>query len=471
MTTITPFFDSAHCQTRGIGFALGKSLIMRRYFTKELAPNEERTISIIKDKAEVLMNQADLQPLFDRIGDAQFVMLGEASHGTHEYYTWRSQITKKLIKEKGFQFIAVEGDWPDCYQVNRYIKNYANAEGSALGVLKRFNRWPTWMWANWEMVAMIDWLYKFNKPLPVSKKIGFYGLDVYSLWESLEAIREYLKHIDPNALKVAEETFHCFEPYKADEGRGYARATQFVPELCTDEVVELLKKIQEHLPSYNSDHENVFNVEQNAIVTLNAERYYRAMVKGGPHSWNVRDHHMYETLNRLTDFHGKGAKVIIWEHNTHIGDARATDMTTEGMYNVGELARIKHHEHGVVLVGFGSYKGEVIAAKGWGASMKVMAVPPARKGSWEYILHKASPENKLLIMDDFMDEELIETHIGHRAIGVVYNPEYEKYGNYVPSILPLRYDAFIYLDHTTALHPLHIQPDGHQIPETYPFGV
>lgn len=443
---------------------------MSKQSIKGAIPDEEKMISIIEDKAYNMMDQKDLQPLFNMIGDSQLVLLGEASHGTHEYYTIRSYITQQLIKQKGFQFIGVEGDWPDCYQLNRYVKNYADAGKTSFDVLKQFNRWPTWMWANWEIVALAEWLYEFNKPLPANKKIGLYGLDVYSLWESMNSILRYLKNVDANALKVAEEAFECFEPYRRDEGRSYARATQFVPELCKDEVVELLRKIQDHLPQYNTDYENVFNLQQNAYVTVNAERYYRAMIKGGPHSWNIRDSHMSDTLERLLQFHGTGTKGIIWEHNTHIGDARATDMSNEGLFNLGELARMKHHEKGVVLVGFGSYKGEVIAAKSWGASMKRMNVPAARKGSWEYLLHKAGPENKLLLMNDFFEYEFMENFIGHRAIGVVYHPEYEQQGNYVPSLLPMRYDAFIYVDHTNALHPLHIEPDGNQIPETYPFG-
>jgi erythromycin esterase len=431
----------------------------------------EKYISFISEKAHNLMNEDDLEPLFKRIGDARIVCLGEASHGTHEYYTWRAWITRKLIKEKGFQFVAVEGDWPDCYQLNRYIKNYSYAGKSSFDVLKQFNRWPTWMWANWEVAALTDWMYNYNKPLSADKKAGFYGLDVYSLWESMNSIMKYLEHVDKNALETAREAFRCFEPYQADEGRSYASATQFVPELCKDEVVELLRKIQDRMPQYDSDPENVFNVQQNAYVAVNAEKYYRTMILGGPHSWNVRDRHMADTLDRLLDYHGPGSKAIIWEHNTHIGDARATNMAAQGMFNLGELVRLKHHEKGVVLVGFGSYKGEVIAGKSWGSKMKVMKVPPARKGSWEWLLNKAGFENKLLIMDDFMEYEFMENHFPHRAIGVVYNPEYEQYGNYVLSILPLRYDVFIYLDHTHALNPLHIEPDGHQMPETYPFGM
>ncbi len=445
---------------------------MSRYFTKAVSLDEGEAVNSIKQWAYPLQSKMDLTPLFERIGDARIVMLGEASHGTHEYYTWRTYITKKLVEEKGFNFIAVEGDWPDCYRLNRYIKGYDIDNKSAFKVLHAFNRWPTWMWANWEIMALAEWLSRHNTGLAANKKTGFYGLDVYSLWESMESIMQYLKKTDPAALKVAEEAFRCFQPYQKDEGHSYASASQFVPELCENEVVHLLKEIQQKLPSYNSDYENVFSTEQNALVTVNAEKYYRSMIKGGPHSWNIRDRHMADTLERLLKFHGDHSKVIVWEHNTHIGDARATDMVAEGMFNIGELARLQHHDKGVVLVGFGSYKGSVIAGRKWGAAMENMQMPEAVGGSWEYLLHKAGASNKLLLMDDYESNEmLMENHIGHRAIGVVYREQYEQYGNYVPSILPLRYDAFIYLDETTALHPLHITPDGQQVPETYPFGV
>lgn len=444
---------------------------MRKYFTKETILNEPEAVNTIRQWAFPLNGMDDLAPLFKRIGDAKIVMLGEASHGTSEYYTWRAYITQQLIEKKGFNLIAVEGDWPDCYRLNRYIKNYTGAGKNAFDVLKEFNRWPTWMWANWEIVALAEWLYQFNRILPANKKIGFYGLDVYSLWESMESIIQYLRKTDPAALKVAEDAFRCFEPYWNDEGSAYARASQFVPELCQNEVVQLLKEIQQKLPQYNTDYENVFSAEQNALVMVNAEKYYRAMIQGGPHSWNVRDRHMSDTMERLLKFHGEDSKIIIWEHNTHIGDARATDMADEGMYNIGELARMNHQEEGVVLVGFGSYKGTVVAGNSWNTEMKYMDMPPARKGSWEYLLHRADVNNKLLIMNDFMNDIFMENHIGHRAIGVVYNPVYEQYGNYVPTILPMRYDAFIYIDETNAVHPLHIKPDGHQVPETYPFGM
>jgi erythromycin esterase len=431
--------------------------------------DEQQAVQFIKDKSLEVSNMADLDALIERIGDTRIVMLGEASHGTHEYYTWRSYITKQLIEKKGFNFIAVEGDWPDCYRINRYVKGKGGS--SALKVLKAFDRWPTWMWANWEIAALTEWLANYNKSLHSNQMVGFYGLDVYSLWDSLYAVREYLQKVDPQALQKAEEAFQCFEPYKNDEGASYAYASKMVPELCQDEVIGLLQEIQRKLPQYDSDEEMVFSAEQNALIAVNAEKYYRAMINGGPQSWNVRDSHMEETLDRLMNFHGPDSKAIVWEHNTHIGDSRATDMADEGMYNIGELVRTHYPQHEVALIGFGSYEGTVIAGSSWGAPMKVMDLPEARDGSWEYLLHEAGDSNKLLFMEDFKDAPFFNQRIGHRAVGVVYRPHYESYGNYVPTILPLRYDAFIYIDRTSALNPLHLTPHGHQMPDTYPFGM
>lgn len=445
---------------------------MRHYFTKEAVTDEHEAISAVKQWAYTLEGNDPLKPLFDRIGDAGIVMLGEASHGTHEYYTWRNYISQRLIREKGFQLIAVEGDWPDCYRVNRFIKGYEGSGKTAKDVLHQFNCWPTWLWANKETIELISWLRNYNDHQPRNKKVGFYGLDIYSLWESIDGIIAYLRKEDPSALQIAEKAFDCFEPYRDQEGISYAKAAIRVPELCENEVVHLLREIRQKKALYNIDQEEIFSAEQNALIAVNAEQYYRSIIQGGAHSWNVRDRHMAETLERLIKRNEQPAKVIVWEHNTHIGDARATDMVDEGMLNIGELARMQHADRGVVLVGFGSYEGTVIAARNWRAEMEVMQMPPARTGSWESMLHAAGTENKLLLMDDFTgNDTLMENHIPHRAIGVVYDPRYEKYGNYVPSIIPLRYDAFIYLDKTQALHPLHIGADKQQMPETYPFGT
>lgn len=424
---------------------------------------------LITRHSVLLKEPADLDPLMEKIGDARFVLLGEASHGTHEYYTWRAHLTKRLIEEKGFSFVAVEGDWPDCYRLNRFIKNYPDAGASAFEVLHAFDRWPTWMWANWEIVALTEWLRQYNTVHPRDKKVGFYGLDVYSLWESLDAIIHYLEQKDPVTKETAMEAMRCFEPYSDGEGRAYARATLMVPSVCEDEVVDLLRQIRQKMPSYNSDEEAVMSAEQNAQVVVNAERYYRAMVRASHASWNIRDHHMTDTLERLMEFYGPESKAIVWEHNTHVGDARATDM--EGMVNVGQLVRQAYGSHDTFIVGFGSYRGTVVAGRDWGDRMRVMPVPEAMTDSWEHIVHQLDSQDRIIFMDDGLRRELEGRIFGHRAIGVVYHPQYERPGNYVPSQMTERYDAFIYLDKTRALHPLHIHPDGGQIPETFPFGV
>jgi erythromycin esterase-like protein len=433
--------------------------------------HQESIIDYLRVHHYPLQTEIDLDDLIDQIGESKIVMMGEASHGTHEYYTWRAMLSQRLIKDKGFNFIAVEGDWPDCYRVNRYIKNYSHAGASAFDVLHSFNRWPTWMWANWEMVALTEWLYDYNLSQTRNKKAGFYGLDVYSLQESLEVIINYLYQTDPEALQVAQKAYQCFQPYQRDEGTGYAYASLMVPAPCTNEVTKLLTEIQRKVPQYNSDIENVFNTEQNAFVAFNAEKYYRTMLSGGSKSWNIRDSHMMETLERLLNFHGSNAKAIVWAHNTHIGDARATDMRLEGMHNLGEYARKAYGSEKVFLIGFGSYSGTVLASLRWGESPQLMKMPLARDNSWEYLLAQAGIQNGYLLSNDLKNKNLFDNEIDHRAIGVVYQPQQEKFGNYVPSILTSRYNAFMFFKFTKALHAIHSTPNGLQMPETYPFGV
>ncbi|KAA6439824.1 erythromycin esterase family protein [Dyadobacter flavalbus] len=418
----------------------------------------------------VLNSTADLDPLMERIGDASCVMLGEASHGTHEYYSWRTAITKRLILEKGFSFIAVEGDWPDCYRVNRYIKGFADKDKTSTEILQNFRRWPTWMWANWEIDALVNWLKAYNLDKAVNNRIGFYGLDVYSLWESMEAMETYLRKNDPGAASIVHEAMRCFEAYEKDEEK-YARAQYFGDSSCRNEVIRLLTEVRKKTPVYDHDPEAALNIEQNAFIAVNAEKYYSNMVGFGENTWNLRDQHMMDTLFRLTQFHGPDSKAIVWEHNTHIGDARYTDMALHGMHNTGQLARQQFGESSTVLVGFGSYQGSVIAGAQWDAPMEIMEMPAAREGSVEHQLHKESAENKLLIFDSEQEsgQDQWSRKKLHRAIGVVYDPKHEKRGNYVPTVLSRRYDAFLYLDQTTALHPMHLKPDGSQMPETYPF--
>jgi erythromycin esterase-like protein len=426
-------------------------------------------IGSISKHLKDLQNTSHLDPLLESIGDSKYVLLGEASHGTHEYYTWRAQISKRLILEKGFSFIAVEGDWPDCYKINKWIKGIGDGEQSIKDVLSEFNRWPTWMWANWEIAAFSSWLKDHNTNNAHNEKIGFYGLDVYSLWDSLDVMVNYLKKEDPDTYIHAENAFRCFEPFKEDDSYAYVFASS--RKGCKEEVIKLLKEVRQNAHKYNSEPEADLNAEINTLVMANAEKYYKSMAGFGDDSWNVRDRHMAETLNILKNYHGKNSKVIIWEHNTHIGDARATNMASSGLINLGQLVREQHSQDGVYLAGFGSYKGSVIAGGKWGAPMKKMMVPAAANGSVEDLLHKEKTDNCLLIFKDNPElQDVFSSKIGHRAIGVVYNPNRE-HGNYVPSKLSQRYDAFLFIDETKALHPFKISPQGNQTPETYPFGV
>jgi erythromycin esterase-like protein len=425
----------------------------------------------IKSLAQPISGAGDLDPLMNAIGDSRYVLLGEASHGTSDFYTWRAEISKRLVTEKGFSFIAVEGDWPDCYTVNQYVKGLSGE--SAEEVLHAFSRWPTWMWANREIVALAEWMRDYNARRPASQQAGFFGLDVYSLWESMHSVLEYLEGMDPDLANNARRAYSCFEPYEED-AQEYARATALVPTSCEDEAVRILSALRSRAPEFRDDGPDAyFNAEQNALVARNAELYYRTMVRGGPGSWNVRDNHMVETLNRLMQHHGPDAKAIVWEHNTHIGDARFTDMARSGMVNVGQLVRQEHGSDGVTLLGFGTHRGTVIAGDEWGAPMQRMRVPEARDGSYEAAMKSAGVPDSLFIFPRGDDERTVQLREprGHRAIGVVYDPRTEHWGNYVPTILPGRYDAFIYIEETRALDPLHMRvtQDG-DLPETYPSG-
>jgi len=416
----------------------------------------------------------DLGPLLEQIGRARYVLLGEASHGTHEYYSWRAEISQRLIERYGFQFIAVEGDWPHCYGVNRYVKGLPESGESAREVLHHFDRWPTWMWANEEVESLVKWLRAYNDHQSPDDKVGFYGLDVYSLWDSLYQVMSRLAKHNPEALPAARQAFRCFEPYGEDV-QEYARATRWVDASCEDDVVKLLADVQRFAaPSPHDGAESLLSANQNALVVKNAERYYRMMVRGGPESWNVRDLHMVETLERLMRHHAPDAKGIIWEHNTHVGDARYTDMLDDGMVNVGQLVRERHGDNGVAIVGFGSFRGKVIAGREWEAPMERMTLIPARTDSWEELFHRVGPQNRMILFESGprMHAAFLEPR-GHRAVGVVYRPEHEQFGNYVPSVLPLRYDAFLYFDETQALRPLHQVQSRHagEVPETYPSGV
>jgi erythromycin esterase-like protein len=423
---------------------------------KAASPNQTAANQNVNKGVYALETEASLDVLMNEIGDSKYVLLGEASHGTAEFYTWRAAISRRLIEEKGFSFIAVEGDWPDGYQLNQYIKGATNVGINAKEALKAFNRWPTWMWANQEIADLAEWLRTYNSSQP--NKVGFYGMDVYSLWESMEQVVQYLEQTNPEAAKSARAAYQCFASYNKDE-QAYAAATMHQSEVCADELANMLQTVQATLnASPPQSSEEAFNLEQNALAAVNAERYYHAMVRSNAGSWNVRDRHMNQTINRLMQLHGPNAKCIIWAHNTHVGDARATDMKAEGMINIGQLIREEHSQEGVYVVGFSSYEGSVIAGQRWDAPMQRMNVPAAMKGSWEAILHNTQPANKIVLTKELKDNPKYMQSIGHRAIGVVYDPTNER-GNYVPTVLPERYDAVLFIDKTEALHPLNV-PGG-----------
>ncbi len=399
-----------------------------------------------------LEKEQDLDVLLNQIGNSQYVLLGEASHGTSEYYTWRAAITRRLVEEKGFTLVAVEGDWPAIYRLNSYIRGEAGAGANAQAVMRNFDRWPTWMWANEEVAALTEWMRGYNNGRPYRQQVGFYGLDVYSLWESMEAVIAYLDRTNPASALVARDAFACFAPYNRDE-QAYAAATLGGQSSCADELATMLEAVSAQAAASPEGDEAAFNASQNALVAVNAERYYQAMVPSDVASWNIRDRHMMQTINRLVAQYGPEAKIVVWEHNTHVGDARATDMAQQNMVNVGQLVREEHQDDGVYIVGFGSYEGSVMAARSWGAARQVMNVPAAPKGTWEAMLHGIAPLNKIVLLQALNAEAEFKRSIGHRAIGVVYHPEQER-GNYVPSVLPDRYDAFVFIDKTKALTPV-----------------
>ncbi|KGR76269.1 erythromycin esterase family protein [Ureibacillus sinduriensis] len=410
-----------------------------------------KLINAIKEQSHPLNDQS-LDKILEAIGNARIVMIGEASHGTSEFYTIRAELSKRLIEQKGFKVIAVEGDWPSVQAINRYVKGYEGEAQSAKGILvNSFNRWPTWMWANEEVEHFTEWLKEKNKSL--AEKVGFYGIDLYSLYESIDEVLKFLSE-NPQYkvdLEHARKAFSCFEPYNRMPEH-YALSTAHFTGECISEVSSLLKSLRSNEEQYSDEYEQDLNVIMNALVAKNAEAYYRAMMQDAK-SWNTRDSHMVEAINELMKYHGEDTKIIIWEHNTHIGDASQTDMKDDGLINVGQIMREQYAMDNTFAIGFGTYEGTVIAADSWGDPLEVIDVPPSKLSTWEGQLHAAGADDKILLFND-ENREVFNNWIGHRAIGVVYNPEYEAYGNYVPSRVGSRYDAFIFIDQTKALRPL-----------------
>ena len=424
----------------------------------------------------------DYEPLIDRIGEAHFALLGEASHGTHEFYSERAEITKRLIVERNFTAVAVEADWPDANRVNRYVRGIGD-DVDATEALADFRRFPTWMWRNTVVAEFIAWLRAHNDALPTgAEKVGFYGLDLYSLHASMKVVLRYLEKVDPEAAKQARERYSCFDHVGADT-QAYGLMTRLrLSKSCEEDVIRQLVELQTRAADYarrggpQADDE-LFDALQNARLVKNAEAYYRSMFLEEVSSWNLRDRHMAETLDALASHLGRKAKtrarVAVWEHNSHLGDARATDTSRRGELNVGQLAREKYGKD-AVLVGFTTHHGTVTAASDWDQPAERKRVRPALAGSYEALFHAVQPGRFLLIMDgsDTVAEQLRAPRL-ERAIGVIYRPETERQSHYFLARLADQFDAVLHFDETRAVEPIEttVQWATGEPPETFPFTV
>ena len=446
------------------------------------SPADVSLIDALRGTAYPLVGSArDYDPLMGRIGQARFALLGEASHGTHEFYRERAEITKRLIKEKNFIAIAVEADWPDAYRVNRYVRGLSD-DIDGIDALSDFRRFPTWMWRNTVVVEFIEWLRAHNDALaPDAPKVGFYGLDLYSLHASMKAVMRYLEKVDPEAARRARERYSCFDHFGADT-QAYGLMTHLnLSKSCEEEVINQLVELQRRAGQYaqgdgQAANEAFFYAEQNARLVKNAEAYYRSMFLEEISSWNLRDRHMAETLDTLVHHlgrNGESAKLAVWEHNSHLGDARATDRARRGELNVGQLTREKHGRD-AVLVGFTTYNGTVTAASDWGKPAERKRVRPALAGSYEHLFHSTQLSRFLLIWND--SETLAERLRGprlERAIGVIYRPETERQSHYFNAQLPQQFDAVLHFDETRAVQPLEptAKWEAGEVPETFPFAL
>jgi erythromycin esterase-like protein len=419
-------------------------------------------------------------PLMELIGEAPIVLIGEASHGTHDFYRVRAEITMELIYQKGFDAVAVEADWPDAFRVNRFVRGRGDdaTPDTALGAFERF---PRWMWRNHDVLEFLSWLHAYNAGLPRGAvRTGFYGLDLYSLHASMQAVIGYLLKVDPEAARRASERYSCFEHF--GEAQEYGRAIGYgEAEPCEQEVVAQLVELRERaaelaIQDGRASDEEFFSAEQNARLARNAEEYYRAMFRGRVSSWNLRDTHMGETLGMLIDFlgrkSGRPAKVVVWEHNSHLGDARATEMGDHGELNVGQLAR-ERYGRDAVLIGFTTYQGTVTAASDWDNPAERKRVRPALPGSYELLFHEVGVPRFLLPLRDAPIAEQLRSPRLERAIGVVYRPETERWSHYFQARLADQFDAVIHLDETSALVPLDRTSgwEEGELPDTYPFAV
>ena len=422
--------------------------------------------------------ESDYDALLELIGDARLVLLGESSHGTHEFYRERARITRRLIEERGFAAVAVEGDWPDADRVSRYVQG-AGEDRDAEEALRGFRRFPTWMWRNAEVLDFVGWLRAHNERLATPRReVGFYGLDLYSLGASMEAVVAYLEDVDPAGASRARRRYECLHPFSQDSA-GYGQAVLLgVSEPCRRRVLEQLVELRRHAGDYLREdgliaEDRYFLAEQNATVVANAEEYYRTMFDGPAPSWNLRDRHMADTLDQLQVHlarHGEEGKIVVWEHNSHIGDARSTEMAQRGELNLGQLMR-ERHAHDAVLVGFTTYTGTVTAASEWGGEAERKRVRPALPDSYEALLHATGIPAFLLcpLATSDSGRVLREPRL-ERAIGVIYRPESERSSHWFAACASQQFDALVHIDTTRAVEPLERTGTWElgEPPETYP---
>jgi erythromycin esterase-like protein len=426
-------------------------------------------------------DEHDYDDLLNAIGDRQVVLLGEATHGTHEFYRERARITRRLIEERNFTAVAVEADWADAYRVNRYVSG-ASSDANAIAALEDFIRFPLWMWRNREMVEFVEWMHLHNSALDQRDRVRFYGLDLYGMHASMDAVIAYLENVDPAAAVRARERYSCFDATSRD-GQAYGATTRFgMAPPCENEVIAQLLELRHSAGKYLARNgwvgrDELFFAEQNAVVVRSAEQYYREMFIEGSSSWNLRDLHMADTLealrSHLTSDWGEG-RVVVWEHNSHVGDARATSMGSRGELNVGQVLRQRIGAENVFLVGFTTYEGTVSAASDWGKPVERKRVRPAIPGSCEDLFHEVGRSRFFLQtrLNDSVVKGLREPRL-QRAIGVIYRPQTEMLSHYLETHLADQFDAVIHIDHTNALEPLDRTStwDDGEPPDTYPTGI
>jgi len=437
---------------------------------------------LISREAEALAGSpSDFDSLLELIGDARLVLLGEASHGTHEFYRVRAQISKLLIAQRGFNAVAVEADWPDAYRVNRFVRGAGN-DGDGVEALSGFRRFPQWMWRNADVLDFIGWLREHNDEQAFDeRKCGFYGLDLYSLQASIEAVLGYLNKVDPEAARRARHHYSCFEHFgKKIETYGYAAGFGLTPtcqEAVVRELVELRRKAMDYLQRDGQVAADAyFCAEQNALVVRNAEEYYRNMFRREVSSWNLRDTHMMESLRALTNYLGTPAlpaKIIVWAHNSHLGDARATQMGEQGELNLGQLVR-EQFKNEAVLIGFTTYDGTVTAASDWDGPAERKEVRAAHPDSYEALFHEVDvPRFFLNLRDNARLASTLRAERLERAIGVIYRPETELISHYFHARLPDQFDAILHYDHSRAVEPLERTAEWQagEVEETFPSGL